>query len=97
MIRVCLHELLIHILKVCKPGTSISFSKCVLSASSVTQTVSHSVPTAFMNAVGTEWVTPGLSRICTVCSNMRFGVHVHSLANAFITHIVDDGSDQSEI
>ena len=27
--------------------------------------VTHSVPTAFMNAVGTEWVTPGLPSIPT--------------------------------
>ena len=39
--------------------------------------VTHSVPTAFMNAVGTEWVTPGLPRI----NNTILGVFLLSIGN----------------
>ena len=57
-----LNEAFAHIRFVPKSQT---ISLCPATCKSILDNpgVTHSVPTAFMNAVGTEWVTPGLSRI----------------------------------
>ena len=80
--------------------TLVSFAPCMLGTFSCflfiicgvlgNPGVTHSVPTAFMmNAVGTDWVTPGLPRmhLCISFPTILFYIFFFSIINQIHIHM----------